>query len=80
MTIDDKIKRFEAQKEIKSKEMTAVINFLMGKVGLKTHKGILLQRSSCEYFRGVNFHLAVLSHSDAIMKMIPSFVKDGDLP
>jgi len=76
---DDKLAKFEAQKEIKTKEMTAVMDFLMGKVGLKTHKGILMQRSSCEYFRGVNFHLAVLSHGDAIMKMIPSFSKDGDI-
>jgi hypothetical protein len=79
ISIEEKIKRFEANKETKSKELTAVINFLMGKVGLKTHKGILMQRSSCEYFRGVNFHIAVLSHGDAITKMIPSFIKDGDL-
>jgi len=39
----------------------------------------LLQRSSVEYIRGVNFHVAVLAHSDYIMKMIPSLVKDKQI-
>lgn len=34
---------------------------------------------SCEYFRGVNFHIAVLSHGDAILKMIPSFTNAGEI-
>lgn len=38
-----------------------------------------MQRSSIEYIRGVNFHVAVLAHSDYIMKMIPSFVKDKQI-
>lgn len=58
--------------------MTNVINFLIGG-GMKTHKAILLQRSNAEFFRGVNFHIAVLQNADKIMKMIPSFVADGTL-
>jgi len=51
----------------------------MDQVGLKTHKGILNQNFSCEYFRGINFHLAVLSHEKLIMKMLPSFVEDKSI-
>jgi hypothetical protein len=51
----------------------------MGTVALKTHKGILMQRSSIEYFRGVNFHIAVLQHGEKILKMLPSFVADGEI-
>jgi hypothetical protein len=39
-----------------------------------------MQRSSVEYIRGVNFHVAVLAHSDYIIKMIPSFVADKSIP
>ena len=39
----------------------------------------MLQRSSVEFFRGVNFHIAVLQHGDKILKMIPSFVQDGSI-
>jgi hypothetical protein len=76
---DERMKRFEEGKVVKNKELAAVINFLMNQVGLKTHKGILNQHSSCEYFRGVNFHLAVLSHEKLIMKMLPSFVADKSI-
>lgn len=51
----------------------------MGSVGLKTHKGILMQRSSVDYFRGVNFHIAVLQHGEKILSMIPSLVADGEI-
>ena len=51
----------------------------MNQVGLKTHKGILNQHSSVEFFRGVNFHLACLSHEKLIMKMLPSIVADKSL-
>jgi hypothetical protein len=37
------------------------------------------QHSSIEYFRGVNFHLATLSHEKLIMNMLPSFVEDKSL-
>ena len=52
---------------------------MISQVGLKTHKGIFNQHSSVEYFRGVNFHLAVLSHEKLIMEKLPSFVKDKSL-
>jgi hypothetical protein len=51
----------------------------MNQVGLKTHKGILNQHSSVEFFRGVNFHLACLSHEKLIMKKLTSFVEDKSL-
>jgi len=73
----EKMERFEATKAIKSKELDAVMDFLKDKYQIKTHRGILLGRSNVEYFRGVNFHVAVLATSDHLMKLIPSFVKDG---
>ena len=76
---DARMQRFEEEKAIKNKELEAVVNFLMNQVGLKTHKGILNQHSSVEFFRGVNFHLACLSHEKLIMKMLPSFVEDKSL-
>jgi hypothetical protein len=36
------MERFEASKIVKSKELDAVLDFLKDKVGLKTHRGILL--------------------------------------
>jgi len=77
--IQAKMAKFEEQRATKEKEMTKVVNFLMSTVGLKTHKAIMMQRSSVEFFRGVNFHIAVLQHGDKIMKMIPSFIEDGSL-
>ena len=38
-----------------------------------------MQHSSVEYFRGVNFHLAVLSHEKLIMEKLPTFVADKSL-
>jgi hypothetical protein len=76
---DARMQQFEKEKETKNKELGAVVNFLMNQVGLKTHKGILNQHSSVEFFRGVNFHLACLSHEKLIMKMLPSFVADKSL-
>ena len=73
------MERFEATKEIKSKELDKVLDFLKDKVGLKTHRGILLQRSNVEYFRGVNFHIAVLQANKHLLKLMPTFVKDGSI-
>ena len=57
--------------------MGNVIDFLINTVGIKTHKGILLQRSNVDYFRGVNFHVAILQHKAKIMAMIPTFIAEG---
>lgn len=46
---------------------------------MKQTQGIFNQHSTKQYFRGVDFHLAVLSHEKMIMNMIPSIVKDGQL-
>jgi hypothetical protein len=73
------MERFEKNREKKSKELEEVMGLLLSTANLKTHKGIVMQRSSCEYFRGVNFHLAVLQHGEAIMKMIPSFKEDKEI-
>lgn len=57
--------------------MAAVIGFIINKVGVKTHKGLLMQRNNIDYFRGVHFHVAVLQNEAYIMKMIPTFVAEG---
>ena len=75
----EKMERFEAMKAVKSKEMEAVMDFLKDKYQLKTHRGILLQRQNVEYFRGVNFHVAVLHAQEHILKLIPTFIKDGSI-
>ena len=56
-----------------------MLYFLINKAGLKQHKGILMQRSSVEYFRGVNFHVNTLGHSEQILKMIPTILEDGKI-
>ena len=58
--LDEKVARFEAMRMAKRKELTAVLSFLSGTVCMKSHKGILMGQRSCDYFRGVNFHVAVL--------------------
>jgi hypothetical protein len=70
-------KQLELTREIKENEMVAVQDFLINQIGLKTHQGILLQRSNVNYFRGVNFHVAVLQYKDKIMSLIPTFKSEG---
>lgn len=41
------------------------------------HKGLFQREKSLEYFRGVDFHPVVLSHSAEILKMIPTIIADG---
>ena len=36
-------------------------------------------RQNCYYFRGVNFHLAVLQNAEHILKLIPSFVEEKQI-
>lgn len=55
------------------------MDFLINKVGIKTHKGILLQRSNVAYFRGVDFHPAVLLNEKKILSMCPTLIEDGML-
>ena len=57
--------------------MGYVMDFIINKAGIKTHKGILMQRSNIDYFRGVHFHIAVLQNEAHILKMIPTLVKEG---
>lgn len=71
--------RFEATRVKKNQELAKALNFIIDKVGCKTHQGLLLQRSSIRYFRGVNFHVAVLEASREILKFIPSLVADGEV-
>lgn len=56
--------------------MAKAMSFILN-LGIKTHKGILLQRSNVDYFRGIHFHVAVLQHGDAILKLIPTLVEEG---
>lgn len=73
------MERFEKARAQKKKELFAVLSFLAGQKEFKSHKSILMGAKSCEYFRGVNFHLAVLSHAEHIMKLIPSFVEANEI-
>jgi hypothetical protein len=49
---------------------------LTGTVGLKLHKGLFQREKHLEYFRGVNFHVGVLSHREKVLQMIPSHIRD----
>ena len=70
------MKRFEEEKTKSKKELCAALNFLTGTVGLKIHKGLFMRKSHVEFFRGVNFHVAVLANSEKLLVLIPTFVKD----
>jgi len=72
----ERMKRFEENRKKRIGELTKVNSFLTDTVCLKMHKGLFQREKSLEYFRGVNFHVAVLSNKDKIMKMIPSFQKE----
>ena len=74
--IDEKMARFEKLKEQRTKELYSVLMFVRDKVGIRMHKGIFNGRSSVEYFRGVNYHLAILQNKDHILKLIPSLKED----
>lgn len=71
------MKRFEEARKKKVKELGNVLSYLTGTVGLKMHKALFQREKSLEYFRGVNFHVSVLSHKEKIIKMIPSIVEEG---
>lgn len=73
------MKRFEEHRAKRNNELYAVAEFIISTVCVKSHKGIFLQRSNVDYFRGVNWHVAVLTNSNRIMKMIPTIIADGDL-
>jgi len=75
----EKIERFEQIRKKKNKECANVLSFLVNTVGLKQHKSIFMQRSSIEYFRGVNFHVSVLANQSQILGLIPSLVEDGQV-
>lgn len=71
------MKRFEEEKAKRKKELCAALNFLTGTVGLKIHKGLFMRKSHVEFFRGVNFHVAVLAHSEKLLKLMPTLITDG---
>ena len=74
--------RFIAQQkafDAKAKELEKVCTKLFYDGAVKQHKSIFMQRSSCEFFRGVNFHPVVLQNGAEIMKMLPTLQKDGEL-
>ena len=52
-------------------ELEKVIVYLRDKVGLKLHKATHNAKNKIEFFRGVNFHCAVLQHGAEILSMIP---------
>jgi len=59
--------------------LAKVTTFLIDTLGMKQHQGILQGRQNCYYFRGVNFHLAVLQNAEHVLKMIPSFVEEKQI-
>ena len=73
------MKRFREHNEKRNNELYAVASSLLSSGAVKQHKGIFLQRSSVDYFRGVNWHVAILSNEAKILKMIPTIIKDGDV-
>lgn len=73
----ERMKRYEEERKKRVKELSDVLSYLTGTVGLKMHKGLFQREKSLEYFRGVNFHVMVLSHKEKILPMIPSIQKDG---
>lgn len=73
------MKRFEEAKKKRVGELSAVLKFLTGTIGLKMHKGLFMREKHLEYFRGVNFHVAVLSNKEHIIKMIPTIISDGSV-
>ena len=71
------MKRFEEAKKKRIGELRAVMSFITDKVCIKMHKGLFQREKSLEYFRGVNYHVAVLSNKKKILSMIPTFIEDG---
>lgn len=73
----ERMKRYEEARKKRIGELTKVTDFLIGTVGLRTHKGLFQREKSLEYFRGVNFHVAVLAHKEKILAMVPTFKEEG---
>ena len=76
---EEKMKKFEEDRKKRVKELGNVLTFLTGQVGLKLHKGLFQREKHLEFFRGVNFHVGVLSHREKVLQMIPSFIKEGSV-
>jgi len=38
-----------------------------------------MRKSHVEFFRGVNFHVAVLANSEKLLKLMPTLIKDGKI-
>ena len=75
----ERMKRYEEARKKRVKELGNVLSYLTGTAGLKMHKALFQREKSLEYFRGVNFHVMVLSHKEKIVKMIPSIIEDGSV-
>jgi translocation protein SEC62 len=76
---EEKARRYEEVRLKKASELEKVIRFLLDTICVKQHQGILMGRQNCYYFRGVNFHLAVLQNAEHILKLIPSFVEEKQI-
>lgn len=60
----------------RSAELAKVVKFIMGLPDLKVKQSHLEGFGAINFFRGVNYHVAVLRCEEEILKMIPSFVND----
>ena len=75
----ERMKRFEEARKKRVAELRAVMSFITDKVGLKMHKGLFQREKNLEYFRGVNYHVAVLANKKKILSLIPTFVADKEI-
>ena len=69
---------FEGCREQKTKELEDVLRYLIEAKEMEMTKAIKYDKA-IEYFRGVDFHLLVLSNKEEVLGMLPSFVKDRSL-
>ena len=76
---EEKARRYEEVRQKKSAELNKVIRFILDTICIKQHQGILMGRQNCYYFRGVNFHLAILQNAEHVLKLIPSFVEEKQI-
>lgn len=54
------------------------MKFLTEEAKIKMHKSIKYDKA-VEYFRGLDFHQAVLTNKDKILSLLPSFTADKSI-
>ena len=72
------VQLFEETRDIKQKELESVLEFITETKTIEMFQAIKYDKA-LEYFRGVEFHIIVLTNASTILSMLPSFKKDGSL-